>query len=451
MHWGVATSAYQVEGAWDEGGRAPSVWDTFAHQPGNIRGDANGDVACDMYHRYKEDFKLMRAMGVKHYRFSFSWSRILPQGGRGTAVNEEGAAFYDALIYEMLAQGITPAATMFHWDLPQALQDKYQGPLGPEFVDDFVAYADVLFERYGDRVKHWITFNEPWITCYLSYGIGVFAPGHKGGDPDQYKCGHHLILAHARTKELAVSKYPRQGAKLGMSLNIEWPEPMSDSAEDKAAAGRAMMMQLGWFADPLYFGMYPLLMTKKFADQAWWADFTPEERRLVRGSADFFGINFYTGKYVSANGDPLGYQISDYKDGQPIGPLAQSNWLRVVPESLYKLCRYVTMRYGAPDIWITENGVSAPGEASMPVEQAVHDAFRVDYFRSYLANLCRAKAEGARVAAYYAWSFMDNFEWREGFGERFGIVHVALGTPGLKRTEKDSGKFLEQFFRADTN
>ncbi|KIZ00775.1 hypothetical protein MNEG_7183 [Monoraphidium neglectum] len=348
---------------------------------------------------------------------------------------------------------------MFHWDLPQVLQDKYQGPISPEFVEDFVAYADVLFQNFGDRVKEWMTFNEPLMTCDASYGFGNFAPAFKGGHKALYSCAHHVLLAHARTKQLQKGKYSAQRSNVGIALNVEWAEPMTDSAKDKTAAQRNLDIQLGLFADPLFLGKYPKILKQKFGEAA--RSFTKEESRLVKGSLDFVGINHYTSKYVKANGSPLGYVTSVWNSkGEVIGPLAQSSWLRVFPEGLYKITQYVTERYGRPEIRITENGVSAPGEAAMTKDAAIHDTFRLNFYRhvgsqgsdelDYLNQLCRSRKDGARISTYYAWSFMDNFEWLQGYTERFGITHVDFASPGLERTVKDSGYYLsDHFFKSN--
>ncbi|WIA44472.1 hypothetical protein OEZ86_007218 [Tetradesmus obliquus] len=453
--WGVATASYQVEGGWNLGGRTPSVWDTFSHA-GFIKNNDTGDVACDMYHKYPQDFKLMRELGIKHYRFSFSWNRILPQGGKGTPVNPEGIAFYNSLINEMIANNIRPYATIFHWDLPQVLQDKYQGLIGEEFIADFVNYANVLFENFGDRIRDWMTFNEPWVTCVLQYGQGVFAPGIPMGDEGMYKCGHNLLRAHAKTYEL-YHKVPQAKlenatfadaarGKVGIALNIEYLEPLTEAKEDVAAANYGLEKNLGWFADPLFFGDYPASLKSCAKDVL--PSFTAEESKLLKGSLDFLGINFYTGKFAKGSTtDKCSVETREQDvNGKDIGPLAESSWLRVVPWSFYKLLKYVQSRYDPKQIMITENGVSAPKEDSMSVQQAIRDDFRVNYYKGYLDYLCKAISEGVKVSTYFAWSFMDNFEWREGYSQRFGINHVDFDSPELTRTTKDSGKFLSKHF-----
>eukprot|EP00879_Flechtneria_rotunda_P008056 GHRR01008439.1.p1 GENE.GHRR01008439.1~~GHRR01008439.1.p1 ORF type:complete len:521 (+),score=119.18 GHRR01008439.1:997-2559(+) len=454
-NWGVATASYQVEGAWNEDGRTPSVWDVFAHA-GNIKNNDTGDVACDMYHKFPEDFSLMRSLGIKHYRFSISWNRILPEGAAGTPINQKGIDFYNSLINEMLANGIKPYVTMFHWDLPQILQDNYDGLIGKEFINDFINYATVLFENFGDRVQDWMTFNEPWVTCVLQYGQGVFAPGKPYGEAGQYQCGHNLLLAHARTYRLyhetpqlqlgGLTYAQAQKGKIGIALNIEWLEPLTSKPADVVAAKYGIEKNLGWFADPLYFGDYPASL--KACYQKILPSFTLEEQQLLRGTADFLGINFYTAKYAAGNpNDTCSVEPREQDQyGRDIGPLAESGWLRVVPWGIYKMMKYVDQRYHPAEIIITENGVSAPGEAAMPVQQAIRDKFRVDYYRGYLDNLCKAIKEGVKVSTYFAWSYMDNFEWKEGYTQRFGINHVDFDSPYRTRTTKDSGRFLAKHF-----
>eukprot|EP00878_Enallax_costatus_P009751 GHUV01010184.1.p1 GENE.GHUV01010184.1~~GHUV01010184.1.p1 ORF type:complete len:541 (+),score=93.23 GHUV01010184.1:583-2205(+) len=454
-NWGVATASYQVEGAWNEDGRTPSVWDVFAHK-GMIKNNDTGDVATDMYHKYPQDFKLMRRLGIKHYRFSFSWNRILPEGGKGTPVNPKGIDFYNKMIDEMIKNGIRPYGTIFHWDLPQVLQENYDGLIGDEFIEDYVNYANVLFENFGDRVHDWMTFNEPWVTCVLQYGRGDFAPGIPFGESGQYKCGHNLLIAHAKTYEL-YHKTPQpsldgktyaevQKGKIGIALNIEYLEPLTQAPEDVAAAAMGLEKNLGWYADPLFFGDYPDSLKKCTGTNL--PSFTAEQSALLKGSLDFLGINFYTGKYAKGSKD--GACVVDTKeydvDGNPIGPLAESVWLRVVPWAFYKLLKYVDDRYHPKEIAITENGVSVPKEGDMTVQEAIHDKFRVDYYRGYLENLCKAISEGVQVKTYFAWSFMDNFEWREGYSQRFGINYVDFKSPALTRTTKDSGRFLAKYF-----
>ncbi|GBF90818.1 beta-glucosidase-like [Raphidocelis subcapitata] len=451
--WGVATAAYQVEGGWDEGGRSPSVWDVFAHKPGTTAGGATGDVACDMYHKYEEDFELMARLGIRHYRLSLSWSRLLPQGGAGTPVSPEGLAFYNRLIDAMLARGIEPYVTLYHWDLPQVLQDAYGGFLdGARFVPDFAYYAAAAFEAFGGRVKNWITFNEPWVVCKLHYGDGTFAPGIPFGLAGQYACGHTLLLAHAAAAALYARQYykPSQRGRLGVALSMTWHEPGSASEADARAAQNARDSEIGWFADPLFGGDYPESL-RRTVGAALPAFSDAERAAFAAHPLDFLGINFYTARYAFSDGTPWGFAPSETDAaGAPIGPRAQSSWLLVVPWAFRRLLLYVSGRYGGPEVFVTENGVSVPGEAGVAdPAAAARDAFRTDFYRGYLDSLCTAVAEGANVTRYFAWSFMDNFEWRMGYTERFGIVAVNFTDPARPRTVKDSARYLAQhFFRA---
>lgn len=448
LKFGVATAAYQIEGAWDEGGRTPSIWDVLAHRPGAVADGDTGDVACDHYHKLPEDLQLMSDLGIKHYRFSFSWSRILPQGGEGTEVNLEGVGFYNRLIDGMIERGITPYATMYHWDLPQVLQEQYGGLLGGDaFVRDFVHYAGVLFDEFGDRVKNWMTFNEPWVICKLGYGDGAFAPGVPYGEEGQYKSAHALILAHARTAGLYNRRYRAvQGGRVGVVLNCCWMEPMTKGDADVAAARRALDQELGWFAGPLFKGDYPDVVKATHLVP----EFSQDERdELAANRPDFLGINYYTANYVEADGTEYGYtQTPNGKDGEPIGPRGQSFWLFVCPWAFRKLLHYITDEYSPDDIMVTENGVSAPGEAGTAVEEAVRDAFRLDFYAGHLDWMCKAVEDGVKVSTYFAWSLMDNFEWLMGYTERFGITAVNFRDPSRTRTVKDSGRWLsENFFK----
>eukprot|EP00877_Chromochloris_zofingiensis_P008884 jgi/Chrzof1/4249/Cz14g04230.t1 len=422
--WGVATAAYQVEGAWNESGRNPSVWDTFTHNPRPASSaatfgygypssnNATGDVADDMYHKYPEDFALMKSFGMKHYRFSFSWNRIVPQGFANTPVNDAGVAFYNSMLDEMDKNGITPYATIFHWDLPQSLQDAYEGFIGDRLVDDYVFYAETLFKLFGKRIKYWITFNEPWVTCQLHYGTGQFAPGIPYGLTGQYHCGHHLLQAHVRTVKIYHDTYKPQvtGGMIGITLNIDWGEPFNASdPADVAAAKKQQDWNLGWFANPIWHGDYPEVM-RTTLNSSVLPSFTADEKNMfLTYKPEFQGINHYTSVWVKANSSELrGYSTTqtDGPNGQPIGPRAQSVWLYVVPWGLYKELKYV---------WEIE-WFSVPGENDMTVPlPALRDTFRIDYYNGYIDSVCKAVSEGVKLTRYFAWSLMDNFEWNDGY------------------------------------
>lgn len=443
--WGAATASHQIEGAWREDGRGPCIWDAFSHVPGKVHQNQNADVTCDHYHRVEEDVALMKAMGLKAYRFSFSWSRLLPQG-RG-AVNEAGVAFYNRLIDALLANGITPWVTLYHWDLPLALQLEIDGLINPEIADHFAHYAEVCFARFGDRVKHWITLNEPWCSAVLGHGIGYFAPG-RTSQSEPYLAAHNLIRAHAKIVDLYRRKFQAtQKGVIGITNNCDWREPKTDSAADRAAAERGLEFFLGWFADPIYRGDYPEVM--RTAVGARLPQFSAEDRALVRGSSDFFGLNFYGGMLASepagatvastvptGNGGMAADQRVELSD-DPSWEKTDMNW-NVVPDFCRKMLGWIDRRYGHPPIYITENGCALPGEDNLSV--AIKDTRRVDFINRYLAA-CHAaiNEDGVDLRGYFVWTLMDNFEWALGYSKRFGLHHVDFATG--QRTPKQSAQW----------
>lgn len=450
--WGAATAAHQIEGGWREGGRGPCIWDAFTHIPGKTFQGHNADVACDHYHRVEEDVALMKAMGLKAYRFSFSWSRLLPQG-RGV-VNEEGVAFYNRLINALLANGITPWVTLYHWDLPLALQLEADGLLNPEIADHFARYAELCFERFGDRVKHWITLNEPWCSAVLGHGIGYFAPG-RASQSEPYLVAHNLIRAHAKMVEVYRRKFQAsQKGVIGITNNCDWREPKTDSAADRAAAQRGLEFFLGWFADPIYHGDYPAVMKERVGARL--PEFTEADRELVRGSSDFFGLNFYGGMLAAeppagqavktttptGNGGMAADQQIELSD-DPAWEKTNLNW-NVVPQFCRKMLNWVNARYGHPPVYITENGVTLPGEDDVAV--AVNDTRRVDFLNRYMSAAHAAITEdGVDLRGYFVWSLLDNFEWALGYSQRFGLHHVDYATG--RRTPKLSAKWYAGVMR----
>ncbi|GJN33302.1 hypothetical protein PR202_gb21885 [Eleusine coracana subsp. coracana] len=389
--FGTAASAYQVEGMAKQGGRGPSIWDAFIATPGTIPNNATADVAVDEYHRYKEDVDIMKNMGFDAYRFSISWSRIFPDGtGK---VNQEGVDYYNRLIDYMVQQGITPYANLYHYDLPLALHEQYLGWLSPKIVEAFADYADFCFQAFGDRVKNWFTFNEPRCVAALGYDNGYHAPG-------------------------------------------------SNSNADQAAAQRARDFHLGWFLEPIIYGRYPYSMLEIVKDRL--PLFSVEESRMVKGSIDYVGINHYTSYFMKDPGTwnlmPVSYQDDWHvgfvyeRNGVPVGAHANSYWLYIVPWGINKAVNYVKETYKNPTMILAENGMDQPGNVS--ITQGVHDTVRIQYYRSYIIELKKAIDEGAKVIGYFAWSLLDNFEWRLGYTSRFGIVYVDYKT--LKRYPKDS-------------
>eukprot|EP00928_Gymnodinium_smaydae_P080847 TRINITY_DN64463_c0_g1_i1.p1 TRINITY_DN64463_c0_g1~~TRINITY_DN64463_c0_g1_i1.p1 ORF type:complete len:556 (-),score=71.42 TRINITY_DN64463_c0_g1_i1:29-1543(-) len=455
--WGTATAAYQIEGAALVDGRRACIWDTFSATPGKVLNGDTGAVACDHYNRFKEDVRLMKDLGFKYYRLSISWSRVLPKG-RGE-VNQRGIAFYNSLVDELVAAGIAPLVTLYHWDLPQCLEDEYGGWLGREVVDDFVNYADVMFDALGDRVKHWITLNEPWCMTALGYANGEHAPGKKdrpGIEP--YIAAHHANLAHA----MAVNRYrnrfqKRQNGMIGLTVNMDWKVPYSNSCEDKAAAQRALDWQMGLFVDPIYTGDYPASMREFLGERL--PTFTEDEKALVKGSNDFFGLNHYSTDYVKApaagdvNMSMWGKeQTGGYFSDDRIKNVSDPKWSKtdmgwdVVPWGLKGVLLYIQKRYQPKGgIIVTENGCAVKEEC---VSTAATDAVRVDYLQRYIAQVHEAIQRGADVRGYFAWSFMDNFEWGLGYSKRFGITHVDYTTQA--RTLKASGKMMGEIARSNT-
>eukprot|EP00884_Botryococcus_braunii_P006572 jgi/Botrbrau1/15916/Bobra.40_1s0097.2 len=437
--YGAAAAAYQVEGAWNEDGRGVSIWDTFSHIPGKVHNNDTGDVADDFYHRYEEDIELMRKLGIKAFRFSISWSRILPDG-RGP-VNQKGVDFYNKVLDALEKAGIKPFVTLYHWDLPQPLQDEYGGWAGEESVADFAAYAEACFEVFGARVKYWTTFNEPWSFVLLGYGFGLHAPGHQSGK-EAMLATHNVLNAHAAAVKIFRRLVP--GGKISMNLNCEWANPYSDSPEDKEAAQRHLDFIFGVFADPVYFGDYPASVRAALPDLP---TFTEEQRKLLVGSMDYFSLNHYTTKFVKDGGSlPENTTVLTERDGMAIGPQADSFWLYVVPWGLRATLSYIDQRYGHPPIYITENGCDVPGESSIPFPDVLNDTFRVQYFQDYLDEaLTAVRIDGVDLRGYFAWSILDNFEWADGYNYRFGIVYVDYKN-NLTRTPKMSSKWLASFF-----
>jgi len=442
--WGTATSSYQIEGAVDKGGRTPSIWDVFCDTPGKVANNDSGAVACDHYHRYEEDVKLMAEMGVKAYRFSISWSRLL-SGNDASSINQEGVAFYDRLIDCCIAHGIEPWVTLYHWDLPQHLQDEIGGWLGESISDLFADYAQVCFSRFGDRVKRWITINEAWVVSVLGYGQGVFAPGHKSNS-EPYAVAHNLLLAHAKAVSVYRQQFQaKQGGLIGISNNCDWREPLTSGSEDRAAAQRALEFFLGWFADPIYLGDYPECMKHSVGDRL--PSITDEQRALIKGSSDFFGLNHYTTMFAAeANGElqeQSVYGNGGLNEDQGIDLSVDESWQKtdmqwaVVPWGCRKLLEWISERYDYPDIYITENGCAYD---DAPKNGEVDDQRRIDFYASYLGECANAIDNGVKLKGYFAWSFMDNFEWASGYDKRFGVHYVDFDTGA--RLPKKSAKWF---------
>jgi len=464
--WGFATAAYQIEGSTNVDGRLDSIWDEFCRIPGKIADGTSGDHTTESYKLWREDIKLLKEYGAKSYRFSLSWSRIIPKGGRNDPVNELGLKFYSDLIDELLANGIQPLLTIHHWDFPATLHHRYGGWLNlEESTLDFERYARVVFEALGDRVKFWLTFNEPVVITTLGYGLGVFAPGRssdrsrcKEGDSstEPWTVGHSILIAHGLAvkayREEFKSRSPDGAGIIGITLNGDWCEPYDDSEDNKAAAQRAQEFWISWYADPVYLtGDYPACMREQLGDRL--PKFTPEQSKLVLGSSDFYGMNTYTTNLVKDRKEKP--ELDDFKgnveftftrqDGSQLGTQAQSPWLQDVPWGFRKLLNWIYKRYQYP-IYVTENGFSVKNENDRSAEDIIHDTERVNYYKGYLDALAQAKNEDkVDVRGYLAWSLLDNFEWASGLTERFGTTYVDYKTQ--TRTPKDSARYIFKFFR----
>ncbi len=428
--WGAATAAYQIEGAVHEDGRGESIWDRFSHTPGKIVNGDTGDVACDHYHRTAEDVELLKSLNVNAYRFSIAWPRIVPDGG--TAVNQPGIDFYSRLVDQLLAAGITPFATLYHWDLPQPLEDQ-GGWLNRATADRFAYYTDVISRALGDRVKHWITLNEPWCSAFLGYMIGVHAPGNKQGIKAGLAATHTLYLAHG--KAIAALRTNVLDGQLGITINPVQAEPASTSPEDLMATRRVDGSGTRWFLDPLFHGTYPADMVELFgADMP---GIAPNDMTTIAAPIDFLGINYYNRQVVAY--DPSDNNASHIKTLHPDGEYTTMDW-EVAPDAFYRLLTRIHRDYQPKAMYITENGAAFADQLD---NGAVHDPRRVAYLHGYLNAVRRAISDGTPIKGYFVWSVMDNFEWGYGFSQRFGVVYVDYAN-GLKRTVKDSGQFFAQ-------
>ncbi len=441
--WGVSTSSYQIEGAWLEGGKGPSIWDVFSHTPGKVDKNDNGDNACNHYFQYKNDIKLMAQMGLKNYRFSISWPRIQPTG-KGKA-NPAGIKFYSDLIDTLLENGITPWATLFHWDLPAALQFEHDGWLNPVMPDYFRDYADICFEYFGDRVKHWLTLNEPWVYSIFGHGYGVMAPGRKSST-EPYQVGHQMLRAHAKTVECYRQKYQhKQNGIISMANNCEWREPFTDSKEDQDAAQRSLEFYLGWFADPVFIGDYPDVMKKNLGNRL--PRFSTDDKTLLKSAADFFGLNHYTTMYASQAGKNDNGEENIYNNGgifkdQLVKLSSAETWGKtemewnIVPWGCRKLLEWIDERYDRPEIVLTENGCATKDKVE---SGAVNDQARINFLNDYISECHIAIEKGVRLSGYFVWSFLDNFEWALGYSKRFGLHYIDYQTGN--RIPKESAKW----------
>jgi beta-glucosidase len=433
--WGTATSAYQIEGAWNEDGKGESIWDRFVHTRGKIRNGDTGDVALDHYHRYKDDIHHMKALGARAYRFSISWPRIFPQG-TGPA-NAKGLAFYDRLTDELLANGIQPYATLYHWDLPQALQDSVGGWQSAETAKAFADYAGYVSAKLSDRVRHFLTINEFSAFVELGYRTGVFAPGLTLPAAQLNQVRHHAVLGHGLAVQ-AIRASAKPATKVGLADNITAVVPVIETLETIAAAERATRELNAGYLTVVMEGRYTeayLASAKADAPK-----FTAEDLRTISSPLDFVGINVYTPVYVRAVGAPPGYEVVPFSKSHP---RMASSWQVFGPEALYWAPRHLQKIWNVKEIYITENGCGTDDAAA--ADGVVYDTDRVMFLRSYLSMLQRAIADNVPVRGYFLWSLFDNFEWADGFETRFGLIHVDFATQ--KRTPKLSATYYAELIR----
>mmetsp|Transcript_9226 Transcript_9226/g.19396 ORF Transcript_9226/g.19396 Transcript_9226/m.19396 type:complete len:583 (-) Transcript_9226:45-1793(-) len=460
--WGAATSAFQIEGGASEGGRGPSIWDVWCvESTDNCNGDT-GDVSDDHYHHWRDDVELMKNMGLKAYRFSISWSRILPNGTADftgdddsgvDGINFEGIKFYNDLIDALISAGIEPFVTLHHWDLPQSLQDRYGGWINSSVIQDFADYARICFHYFGDRVKYWITINEGWTVAIHGYEEGSNAPGlmgeDVGGTGKPYTVGHHLLLAHARAvkvfrEEGYSQKFDKHGDRslIGLSNSGDFRFPLDPAnPDDIEAATRAMEFQLGWMTDPIWHGEYPASMRERLGSRL--PQFSPKDLKELIGSADFLGLNHYSSAIASKPTSPPtygGYWAEQYVTLSSIPSWKKTfmGW-NIAPEGGREMLLWIDKRYNHPLIFVTENGMAA---YEPDMEHSLHDFDRVEYLQGYISGFGEAIARGVNLAGYFAWSLMDNFEWQYGSKRRFGLVHVNYTT--LVRTPKASAQWYTE-------
>ncbi|MFQ5793969.1 MAG: GH1 family beta-glucosidase [Candidatus Bipolaricaulia bacterium] len=432
--WGAATSSYQIEGAVNEEGRGKSIWDTFCKEPGNVHGGDTGAVASDHYHRYKEDVDLMAHLNLNAYRFSIAWPRILSEGVG--EVNPAGLDFYDRLVNELLKHHIKPFVTLYHWDLPQSLQDK-GGWINRDSVRWFAEYAAVIADRLGDRVKYWITHNEPWVVAYVGHAFGDHAPGMKDWGK-AVQASHHLLLSHGEVVPI-LREYCGANAQVGITLNLHPAYPATDTEADKEAAHRFDGFMNRWFLDPVFNGEYPQDMLELYKPMG--LEIRDGDLETISVPVDFLGINYYTRTVIQkAEGGPLGIEMVKPSDAE----LTEMGW-EIYPEGLYRLLTRVTDDYSPPALYITENGAAFDDEVSD--DGKVHDPKRVDYLREHFRQAHRAIEAGVPLKGYFVWSFMDNFEWAHGYSKRFGITYVDYETQ--ERIPKDSAAWYRDVIAAN--
>lgn len=423
--WGAATAAYQIEGAHNEDGKGESIWDRFCKIPGKVQDGDRGDVACDHYHRYQDDIKLMKTISLKGYRFSIAWSRIFPKG-KGQ-VNQAGLDFYERLTDELLNAGIEPFVTLYHWDLPQALQEK-GGWANRDTVDYFQDYAEEVSRKLGDRVHFWITHNEPWVVSFLGHHSGIHPPGIKDLST-ALKVSHHLLLSHGEAVAILKDNGDKK-TQVGITLNLSPVYPASESEEDEKATKRYDGHLNRWFLDPIYKGSYPEDMLALYGEKV--PEIRAEDLEHISAKIDFLGINYYTRTVVKADKKKVFLGLSLVKPGG--AEYTEMDW-EIYPAGIYQILRRIHNDYDTPLIYITENGAAFADKIDKNGQ--VNDISRIKYLEGHFLQAHRAIEEGVKLSGYFVWSLLDNFEWAYGYSRRFGLIYTDYATQ--KRIIKASG------------
>ncbi|GAB2535133.1 GH1 family beta-glucosidase [Gracilibacillus alcaliphilus] len=431
--FGTATSSYQIEGGATEGGRTDSIWDTFSATPGKVFQGDHGGIACDHYHRYREDVQIIKKLGVESYRFSMAWPRIFPEEG---VYNQEGMAFYKALIQELKANDIKPVVTMYHWDLPQWAQDQ-GGWASRKSLKWFSEYAHKVFEELDGLVDSWITQNEPWCAAFLGYHQGVHAPGHRNME-EALKAAHHILLSHGQTVKLLKETF-QSDTPIGITLNLTPFYAASDSYNDQIAKNNADGYTNRWFLDPIFRGSYPSDMINLFSKYVHDFSFVqPGDLETISVPCDFFGINYYSRGLVEFNGAHDFLQAAAYSDYEK----TEMHW-DISPSEFQELIRRLRQEYTDLPIIITENGAAYPDQ--LTEDKQIHDPERTSYIQKHLQAIAELNEEGMNISGYFVWSLFDNFEWAFGYDKRFGIVYVDFDTQ--ERFMKDSAHFYRKVVR----
>ncbi|XP_077566430.1 lactase-like protein isoform X4 [Stigmatopora nigra] len=459
--WGAGSSAYQTEGAWNKDGKGLSIWDVFSHKRGRILQNDTGDSSCEGYSKIKDDVSLMKELKLNHYRFSISWPRLIPTGIKTDHINERGIQYYNDLIDHLLGSKITPIVTLYHWDLPQVLQERYGGWQNVSMVNHFNDFANLCFERFGNRVKYWITFSNPWSVAVEGYETGEHAPGLRTRGTGAYRAAHHIIKAHAKVWHTYDTQWrPKQNGLVGISLTADWGEPVDiTNQKDIEAAERYVQFSLGWFATPVFHGDYPQVMKdfigKKSAQQGLGVSrlptFSPQEKSYIKGTSDFLGISHFTTRYITQKNNPPGRSTSSFFMDRDVAELVDprwpdpgSEWLYSVPWGFRRMLNFVKTQYGNPMIYVTENGVSEKMQCT-----ELCDEWRIKYYKDYINEMLKALRDGVNLKGYTAWSLLDKFEWDEGFTERFGLYYVDFRNKNKPRYPKASVQFYKRIISSN--